>query len=143
MTTAGAIIQLAPRPASSASRLGWGLAMLGIGSWLMILGELRAQPLVVLAGAVLEGAGNGWTFQASLRLAGTLAVGEARIQVMSTYFLCGYAGLSIPVVITGELSRALGVLPSMEVIGALLSALLVMAVWFIRRIDSLREPLIP
>jgi len=133
MTTTGALVQLAQKPSASPARLGWGLVMLGVGSWLMILGESLAAPVAVLSGALLEGAGNGWAFQASLRLAGVLAERGDRVQVMSTYFLCGYAGLSIPVVATGELSRALGVIPSMAVTGILLSGLLLLAISFMRR----------
>ena len=62
-----------------------------------------------------------------------MAVQGDRVQVMSTYFLCGYAGLSLPVVAAGELSRAVGVLPSIKITGAFLSALLLVAVSFMLR----------
>ena len=52
---------------------------------------------------------------------------------MSTYFLCGYAGLSLPVVAAGELSRTVGVLPSVEITSAFLSVLLLISLVFTRR----------
>jgi len=52
---------------------------------------------------------------------------------MSTYFVCGYAGLSLPAVATGELSRSLGVVPSMEVTGIFLSLVLLLAISLARR----------
>ncbi|HUI69028.1 MAG TPA: MFS transporter [Spirochaetia bacterium] len=133
ITTAGALAQLLPKPASSQSRLAWGLGLLGVGSWFVIFGESRAIPIAVLAAAIVQGIGNGWTFQASLRLAGALAARGERIRVMSTYFVCGYAGLSLPAVATGELSRSLGVVPSMEVTGIFLSLVLLLAISLARR----------
>ncbi len=133
MTTAGSAAQLVLKPTASRSRLAWGFGMLVIGSWVVVLGEARSQPLAILLAALLQGVGNGWTFQASLRLAGAVAVQGDKVQVMSTYFLCGYAGLSLPVVAAGELSRAVGVLPSIEIMGALLSVMLLVAVSFMRR----------
>ena len=133
MTTVGALAQFIPSPADSRTRLAWAIGMLGLGGWVMVVGEWRAQPLLIIAGALLQGIGNGWGFQASLRLAGEVAVQGDRIQVMSTYFLCGYAGLSLPVVAAGELSRAIGVLPSVEITSAFLTVLLVAAFAFLRR----------
>ena len=119
--------------ARSSSRLTWGFIMLGVGSWVRVLGESTSQVLLVLAASLLQGAGNGWAFQASIRLASDLAMRGDRIQVMSTYFLCGYAGLSLPVVAAGELSRAVGVLPSVEITSAFLSVLLLISLVFTRR----------
>lgn len=130
MTTAGSLAQLVKKPVSSRARLGWGFAMLLAGGWIIFLGEARGQPLAILLAAVLQGVGNGWTFQASLRLAGAVAVQGDRVQVMSTYFLCGYAGLSLPVLGAGELSRAVGVLPSTEITSAFLTALILVAAYF-------------
>ncbi len=133
MTTVGALAQLAPRPSDSRVRLAWGLAILAAGSWVSIPGESLAKPALILLAAALQGMGNGWTFQASLRLAGEVAVQGDRVRVMSTYFICGYAGLSLPVVGAGELSLAIGVLPSLEVTGALLTLVLLVAAVLARR----------
>ncbi len=136
MTTVGALVQLVQAPARSSTRLVWGFIMLGVGSWVMVLGESSSQVLLVLAASLLQGAGNGWAFQASIRLASDVAVRGDRIQVMSTYFLCGYAGLSLPIVAAGELSRAIGVLPSVEINSAFLSVLLLVALAFTRRASA-------
>ncbi len=55
---------------------------------------------------------------------------------MSAYFICAYAGLSLPVVGAGELSLAIGVLPSLEVTGAFLTLLVVGAAVFTRRVPA-------
>ncbi len=133
MTTVGALAQLVRVPASPRARLSWGLAVLIAGSWVVMVGETLGLPAVVLAAAVLQGVGNGWAFQASLQLAGEVAVQGDRVQVMSTYFLCGYAGLSLPVIAAGELSRGIGVLPSEGLATVFLSALVVVAFLFVRR----------
>lgn len=140
MTTSGAAAQLLPRPRSSRVRLVWGLALLALGSWVVIYGESVRQPLLMLAAIVVQGIGNGWTFQASLRLAGDVAVQGDRIRVMSTYFLCAYLGLSMPVLATGALSLDLGVLPSIVVMGVLLTGVLLMALLVARRTPLEREP---
>ncbi len=84
MTTVGALAQLTRRPANPRVRLAWGLGILAAGSWLIIPGESLAQPALILLAAALQGMGNGWTFQASLRLAGEVAVRGDRVRVMST-----------------------------------------------------------
>jgi len=133
MTSAGALAQLVRRPADSRVRLVWGLATLAVGSWGVVSAESLAQPVLIILAAAIQGVGNGWTFQASLRLAGDVAVQGDRIRVMSTYFLCAYLGLSLPVVGAGELSLAIGVLPSIEVIGGLLTIVLLAAALLVRR----------
>jgi len=121
MTTTGALFQLILRPADSRIRLLAGLAMLVVGTWTVIAGELIDLPAAILAGSIIQGAGNGWTFQTSLRLAAEVAVLGDRIRVMSTYFLCGYLGLSVPALLTGSLAHQIGLLPAITVISTLLT----------------------
>jgi len=95
--------------------------MLVVGTWTVIAGELIDLPAAILAGSIIQGAGNGWTFQTSLRLAAEVAVVGDRIRVMSTYFLCGYLGLSVPALLTGSLAHQIGLLPAITVISTLLT----------------------
>ena len=60
MTTVGALVQFVQAPGRCSSSLcTWGFIMLGVGSWVMVLGESTSQVLLVLAASLLQGAGNG------------------------------------------------------------------------------------
>lgn len=124
MTTSGAVMQLVGKPTDTRVRLVSGFTLLAIGSWLVVTGELADLPAAILAGSVLQGAGNGWTFQTSLRISAEVAVVGDRIRVMSTYFLCAYLGLSLPALLTGALAHLLGLLPAIAVVSGLLTLLM-------------------
>jgi len=83
-----------------------GLAFIAVGVLIVSL------PVFVLAG-IVAGAGVGVLFRASLSVAGSLAVPEARGEVLALLFLVAYAGLAIPVLLIG---LALAFLPSSTVL---------------------------
>ena len=127
MTTTGAVFQLIKRPAASRVRLLAALAMLVLGTWLVVTAELADIPVLILLGTMLQGAGNGWTFQTSLRIASEVAVLGDRIRVMSSYFLCAYLGLSIPSLATGTLAHLVGVVPAITVVSGILTLIIAAA----------------
>ena len=127
MTTTGAAVQLLRRPAATRTRLLAGLALLVLGTWSVVIGELNDLPAVILAGTMIQGAGAGLTFQTSLRLASEVAVLGDRIRVMSTYFLCAYLGLSVPALLAGALAHLLGLLPAIAATTALLTVMVAAA----------------
>ncbi len=131
MTLSGAIAQQAARPATLRGRLTLGMVSMGLGSWAVVSAEALSSPVLVVLAVLAQGAGVGLVFQASLTLAGQIALAGVKVRVMTTYFLCAYAGMIVPVLGAGVLSVTIGLLPSIEatvgvltlvVLGVVLSA---------------------
>ncbi|MFG2422724.1 MFS transporter [Streptomyces sp. NPDC048448] len=68
-----------------------GLALLVAGIWLPSLA-------MFVIGGVLAGAGAGLAFRSALIAAGAAAPAESRAEVLASFFLGAYVGLSVPVV---------------------------------------------
>lgn len=122
---AGGLAQVAARKADLLRITRWGLALTVVGAFVIIAAAAapaRYSWLVLLAGMIVEGVGNGWTFKGSLALAGQVAPPEARARVISSYYIAAYAGFSIPVFSVGLISAYL------ELTGALLSLAIVLSI---------------
>ncbi|MDQ0194334.1 MFS transporter [Paenibacillus wynnii] len=100
----GAMSQLIRWPLKSVVRIRWGLIMLLIGSCFTIVAGETSQLAFLWIGILIQAVGSGWTFQVSLRLAGSLPKPEERPQVISTYYLAAYSGFIVPIVGVGTLS---------------------------------------
>jgi MFS family permease len=87
-----------------------GLAVFPLGLALIVIALWQASLAVLLVGTVVGGAAVGAAFIGSLQLAGRLAPPDKRGQVISTYFVFGYVGLTIPVIAVGFSSEHIGIL---------------------------------
>jgi len=84
-----------------ASLLGLAVAPLGLG---LITVALPAHSLALfVVGALVGGAGVGFAFRAAVISITTRAPDERRGEVLSTFFVIAYIGLTVPVVGTGVL----------------------------------------
>lgn len=99
---------LASRPPSLSMRLGLGTFPVGLA--LIVIALWQASLAILLVGTVVGGAAIGGAFIGSLRLAQHLAPPDKRGQVVSTYFIFGYVGLTIPVIAVGFSSEHIGIL---------------------------------
>lgn len=99
---------LASRRPSVSMRVG--LAVFPLGLALIVVALWQASLAVLLVGTVVGGAAVGAAFIGSLQLAGRLAPPDKRGQVISTYFVFGYVGLTIPVIAVGFSSEHIGIL---------------------------------
>jgi MFS family permease len=61
-----------------------------------------------LAATVVSGVAAGSVFMGSLAVANRLAPAQIRGQVISTYFVFAYVGLTVPVIAVGFSSQAFG-----------------------------------
>lgn len=84
--------------------LGWLLVSLA----LIVTGLSQASMPIFVVGTVTGGFGTGLVFMGSLATANALAPEERRGQVISTYFLAAYVGLTIPVIGVGIASEHVG-----------------------------------
>jgi MFS family permease len=75
---------------------------------LIVAGLSDASMPVFLAGTVVSGVASGAVFMGSLAAANRLAPAETRGQVISTYFVFAYVGLTVPVIAVGFGAQAFG-----------------------------------
>jgi MFS family permease len=104
----GACTQLAGARLPSRPVMLSGLAMFLAALALIVAGLSAASLPVFLAGTVVSGVAVGAVFMGSLAVANRLAPVAIRGQVISTYFLFAYVGLTVPVIAVGFGSQAFG-----------------------------------
>jgi MFS family permease len=98
-----------------------GMALLVVGMWLPSLA-------VFVLGGVVTGAGGGLAFRGALAAAGSTAPPEARAEVLASYFLGAYIGLSVPVVALGVATQYVSPRDAMLVFVVLVSIAVVLSV---------------
>jgi MFS family permease len=116
--TAGAVVFLAFAVAACTQLAGSRLptrpvVLAGLGLFLaalaLIVAALSAASMpIFLAGTVISGVAVGAVFMGSLATANRLAPAETRGQVISTFFVFAYIGLTVPVIAVGYGSQAFG-----------------------------------
>jgi MFS family permease len=104
----GTGIQLATSRLPSRPVMLAGLAVFLAALGLIVAGLSAGSMPLFLAGTVLSGVAVGAVFMGSLALANRLAPAETRGQVLSTYFVFAYLGLTVPVIAVGFGSQAFG-----------------------------------
>ena len=128
---ASAAAQLSRSRARHASRIAGasaasaGLAMLTVGTW-------TAQLPLFVVGAVVTGAGAGLLFKTLLATVLDLAPPDNVGEVLAAFFLAGYVGLAVPVVILGVLEQFLSTSVLMTVFAAAAVAALTVSVSALR-----------
>jgi MFS family permease len=85
-----------------------GLAVFLAALALIVAGLSAASLPLFLAGTVVSGVAVGAVFMGSLAVANRLAPAETRGQVISTYFVFAYVGLTVPVIAVGFGAQAFG-----------------------------------
>jgi len=104
----GACTQLAGSRLPSRPVMLAGLAVFLAALALIVAALSAASMPLFLAGTVVSGVAVGAVFMGSLAVANRLAPAETRGQVISTYFVFAYVGLTVPVVAVGISSQAFG-----------------------------------
>ncbi len=113
------LLELVPRdravPIGCAGLIA-GMALLAVG-----LGELSLGLLV--AGAIVAGAGQGLSFRAALAAVNQAAPADQRGEMASSFFVVAYLAISIPVIGEGLLAQAAGLQTAGIVFAALVAVL--------------------
>ncbi len=104
-----------------------GLGLLPPGLALVAAGMSAASLVLFGIGAVVAGSAFGALVIGSLSAANRLASAETRAQVISTYFVFAYSGLSIPVVGVGVASDYVGTFRAVLGCSILLTVLCVLS----------------
>ncbi len=100
---------------------------------LIVAGLSAASMPIFLAGTVVSGVAVGAVFMGSLAAANRLAPAEARGQVISTYFVFAYVGLTVPVIAVGFGAQAFGDFRAILACAIALAVIAVASMAIIRR----------
>ena len=105
VAVAGAILS---RRRESRSAMLMGLGLLVPSLALLVLAQLLRSMPVLLVGTTLAGIASALGYRGSLQVINTISPEDRRAEVVSSYYVAGFAGNSLPVIGVGVLSRALG-----------------------------------
>ena len=124
---AGAAAQLAfGRTAPWAGAAGGSLA-LATGMIAIVLAAGTETPALFWIGSLIGGAGFGVAFLGGLRALSAAIPPQHRAEVMSAFYIVGYAAISLPAILAGALVEPLGLQTTFELFGSVV-ALLALAV---------------
>jgi MFS family permease len=108
VSAVGACTQLAGSRLPSRPVILAGLTVFLAALALIVAGLSAASMPLFLAGTVVSGVAVGAVFMGSLAAANRLAPAKTRGQVISTYFVFAYVGLTVPVIAVGFGAQAFG-----------------------------------
>ncbi|QBD76478.1 MFS transporter [Ktedonosporobacter rubrisoli] len=86
----------------------WGVILTVIGAFVLVSAAPTHSPLVLFLGMMIEGCGSGFLYKGSFGLAGQISTHKQRSQIVSSYYVAGYSGLIITVLLVGRLTSAIG-----------------------------------
>jgi MFS family permease len=107
--------------------VSFGLALFLLVLALIVAGLSQASLGLFLAGTALGGIAVGCVFMGSLSTANRLAPAERRAQIVSSYFVLCYLGLTVPVIGVGISSQYFGIFRSVLVCSICLAGLSVLS----------------
>jgi MFS family permease len=100
-----------------------GSVALATGLLLIVLASAETSGALLIAGAIIGGAGFGVAFLGSLRSLSVAIPNEHRAQVMSAFYVVAYSSLSLPAVLAGIVVTPLGLESTFEIFGIVVAAL--------------------
>ena len=100
-----------------------GSVALATGLLLIVLSAAETSGVLLIAGAIVGGAGFGVAFLGSLRALSVAIPNEHRAQVMSAFYVVAYSSLSLPAVLAGIVVTPLGLESTFEIFGVVVAAL--------------------
>lgn len=109
------VIHVVPQP----FRRTLGLASLGSGVVITVIGVLLSSSVVYVAGSVVAGVGFGVTFQAAVAAIGAVTPATERAQTFAATYVLGYTAFSIPAVVAGLAAQDWGLRPTLVGYGVL------------------------
>ena len=133
---AGTLGQLLAGRISARSASLVGLAVLPVGLLLITLALPAKSLALFLVGAMVGGAAVGFAFRAAVLTLNTIAPPDRRAEVLSTFFVVAYIGITVPVVGTGLLLTTTTLLTAVVTLAALLAGLAAIAAVILVRLPA-------
>ncbi|EOR22323.1 MFS transporter [Niallia sp. FSL W8-1348] len=107
-----------------------GYVFLAVGLMLLVI-TINTQSLtLLLISAVLIGGGNGPAYAGSLALVNEMAPSKIKGNIVSTFFVITYLGVSLPVIGLGYLSQTFGVAGAVTTYVLIMGALILLIAGF-------------
>jgi MFS family permease len=92
-----------------------GLSLLVPSLVLLVLAQLLRSMPVLLVGTTVAGVASALGYRGSLQVVNAISPEDRRAEVVSSYFVAGFVGNSLPVIGVGVLSVTLGSIPAGEI----------------------------
>lgn len=107
------LIQLFTRGMLSRTAISYGLILVPISLCAICVAMAANSALLLLAGALVAGAGQGLAWMGCAALVNEKTESPIRASVLSLLYVAGYFGAAIPIIITGILTDHYGLFASM------------------------------
>ena len=121
---AGAVFLLRKR--SAATSMTFGISSMALGVLTVVAGVHAAEVSILAAGTLIAGAGFGATFLGTVRSIMPLAKPDERAGLLSAFYIQSYLAFSVPAILAGFLSKALGFAAAADIYAA---AILLLVGW--------------
>jgi predicted MFS family arabinose efflux permease len=96
------------RSLSSRTAMLAALALMLPSVAVLVAAQLVKSMLVLVVATAVCAAASGLGYRGSLQVANHIALPERRAEIVSSYFICGFAGNALPVIGVGVISTAAG-----------------------------------
>ena len=127
---AAAVNQILLKQFSLRTMISVGYILLALGLILLVITIAAKSLTLLLISAVLIGGGNGPAYAGSLALINERSPAKIKGNIVSTFFVITYLGVSLPVIGLGFLSQMLGVGGAVNLYVLIMGTLLLLTVAF-------------
>lgn len=136
LTISGAAAVFLLRKKSAATIMRFGIPSMTFGILTVVAGMHTAQVSILAVGTLVAGAGFGATFLGTVRSIMPLAKPDERAGLLSAYYIQSYLAFSVPAILAGFLSKALGFAAAADIYVA---AILVLVGWGVLALRAGKE----
>ncbi|MEF0864163.1 MFS transporter [Rhizobium sp. BR 318] len=128
LTISGAAAVFLLRKRSAATAMTLGIPSMTLGILTVIAGVHAAQVSILALGTLIAGAGFGATFLGTVRSIMPLAKPDERAGLLSAFYIQSYLAFSLPAILAGFLSKAVGFTATTDIYAAAILALIICGV---------------
>ena len=136
LTISGAAAVFLLRKRSAVTIMRFGIPTMTLGILTVIAGMHAAEVPILAAGTLIAGAGFGAVFLGTVRSIMPLAKPDERAGLLSAFYIQSYLAFSVPAILAGFLSKALGFAEAADIYAA---AILLLVGWGVVALRSRRE----
>ncbi|WP_349957436.1 MFS transporter [Rhizobium sp. ZPR3] len=136
LTISGAAAVFLLRRRSAATIMKFGIPSMTLGILTIIAGMHAAEVSILASGTLIAGSGFGAAFLGTVRSIMPLAKPDERAGLLSAFYIQSYLAFSVPAILAGFLSKALGFAEAADIYAA---AILLLIGWGVVALRSSRE----
>ncbi|TIX92051.1 MFS transporter [Rhizobium sp. P44RR-XXIV] len=136
LTISGAAAVFLLRKKSATTIMRFGIPSMTLGILTVIAGMHAAEVSILALGTLIAGAGFGAAFLGTVRSIMPLAKPDERAGLLSAFYIQSYLAFSVPAILAGFLSKALGYAEAADIYAA---AILLLVGWGVLALRASRE----